>query len=226
MKRLFIMPVLVFLCVLNIQCSKDEKNKAPTAVNLIYPTQNLLCTDNTINFNWSKATDPENDALEYNLIIAKDRAMTNVIENSTITNLQTTVSLGKQTAYYWKVDALDINNKQGTSSEIFAFFTKGEGVLNYAPFSGELVSPENNSTQSTSTSISLTWDAVDINTTDILTYELYFGENSTLTLIDDSLSDKSYTVSVESGKSYSWKVNVKDQNGAKSIGQTWSFTVN
>jgi hypothetical protein len=115
MKRLFIMPVLVFLCVLNIQCSKDEKNKAPIAVNLIYPTQNLLCTDNTINFNWSKATDPENDALEYNLIIATDRSMTNVIENITITNLQTTVSLEKQTAYYWKVDALDINNKQGTS---------------------------------------------------------------------------------------------------------------
>jgi hypothetical protein len=226
MKRLFIMPVLVFLCVLNIQCSKDEKNKAPTAVNLIYPTQNLLCTDNTINFNWSKATDPENDALEYNLIIATDRSMTNVIENSTITNLQTTVSLEKKTAYYWKVDALDINNKQGTSSEIFAFFTKGEGVLNYAPFSAELVSPENNSNQSTVTSISLTWDAEDINTTDILTYELYFGENSTLTLIDDSLSDKSHTVPVAAGKSYSWKVNVKDQNGAKSIGQTWSFTVN
>jgi hypothetical protein len=226
MKRLFIMPVLVFLCVLNIQCSKDEKNKAPIAVNLIYPTQNLLCTDNTINFNWSKATDPENDALEYNLIIATDRSMTNVIENITITNLQTTVSLEKQTAYYWKVDALDINNKQGTSSEIFAFFTKGEGVLNYAPFSAELVSPENNSNQSASTSISLVWDAADINTTDILTYELYFGENSTLTLIDDSLSDKSRIVSVESGKSYSWKVNVKDQNGAKSIGQIWSFTVN
>jgi hypothetical protein len=220
------MPVLVFLCVLNIQCSKDEKNKAPIAVNLIYPTQNLLCTDNTINFNWSKATDPENDALEYNLIIATDRSMTNVIENITITNLQTTVSLEKQTAYYWKVDALDINNKQGTSSEIFAFFTKGEGVLNYAPFSAELVSPENNSNQSASTSISLVWDAADINTTDILTYELYFGENSTLTLIDDSLSDKSRIVSVESGKSYSWKVNVKDQNGAKSIGQIWSFTVN
>jgi hypothetical protein len=226
MKRLFIMPVLVFLCVLNIQCSKDEKNKAPIAVNLIYPTQNLLCTDNTINFNWSKATDPENDALEYNLIIATDRSMTNVIENITITNLQTTVSLEKQTAYYWKVNALDINNKQGTSSEIFAFFTKGEGVLNYAPFSAELVSPENNSNQSASTSISLVWDAADINTTDILTYELYFGENSTLTLIDDSLSDKSRIVSVESGKSYSWKVNVKDQNGAKSIGQIWSFTVN
>jgi hypothetical protein len=220
------MPVLVFLCVLNIQCSKDEKNKAPIAVNLIYPTQNLLCTDNTINFNWSKATDPENDALEYNLIIATDRSMTNVIENITITNLQTTVSLEKQTAYYWKVNALDINNKQGTSSEIFAFFTKGEGVLNYAPFSAELVSPENNSNQSASTSISLVWDAADINTTDILTYELYFGENSTLTLIDDSLSDKSRIVSVESGKSYSWKVNVKDQNGAKSIGQIWSFTVN
>jgi hypothetical protein len=226
MKRRFIIPVLVFLCVLNIQCSKEEKNKAPTAVDLIYPTQNLLCTANKINFNWGKATDPENDELEYNLIIATDRAMTHVIGNTTITNLQTTVSLKKQTAYYWKVDALDINNKQGTSSEIFAFFTKGEGVLNYAPFSAELVSPENNSNQSTTTSISLMWDAADTNTTDILTYELYFGENSSLILVDDSLSEKLFTVAVVAGKTYSWKVNVQDQNGAKSIGQTWRFTVN
>jgi len=32
-------------------------------------------------------------------------------------------------------------------------------------------------------------------------------------------------VTVSSGKTYFWKVNVKDQNEAKSIGQTWSFTV-
>jgi hypothetical protein len=226
MKRVFIITTIVSFCLLNVQCAKDEVNKAPTAASLIYPTENLLCIDNTINFNWTEAIDPEEDDLEYNLIIATDRAMTNIVQNSTITTLQSLVSLEKQTAYYWRVDALDIDNNQGTSSEIFAFYTKGDAVLNYAPFSAELVSPENDSEQSATTSISLDWNAADANTTDTLTYELYFGENATLTLIDDSLSDKSHIVSVESGKTYSWKVNVKDQNGAKSIGQTWSFTVN
>ncbi|PQJ82746.1 glycoside hydrolase family 78 protein [Polaribacter glomeratus] len=225
MKRVVNISVLLFFCFLTIQCSKD-KNKAPTAVRLMFPTQNLLCIDNTITFNWSKATDPDNDQVTYNLIIATDREMTNVVENSSSTDLKTTVTLEKQTAYYWKVDALDVKNNQGTASETFSFYTKGDGVLNYAPFSAELVSPKNNSNLSTTTSISLIWDAADANTTDTLTYELYFGENSSVVLMDDSLSEKSFTVSVKSGKTYSWYVNVKDQNAAKSIGQTWSFTVN
>ena len=225
MKNILIITVLVIFSFLNIQCSKKNKNQVPSAVNLMYPTQNLLCIDTTITFDWSEATDPENDVLEYNIIIATDRDMTNVIENKMTTSSELTVILEKKTAYYWKVDALDIDNNQGTESEIFAFYTKGEGVLNYAPFTSELVSPENNS-QVNATSVSLTWEAADTNAGDTLTYELYFGENSSLTLIDDTLIVKSQTVSIESGKTYSWRVNVKDQDGAKSIGQIWSFTVN
>ena len=225
MKKILISIVLVFASFVSIQCSKDPKNRAPSAVNLIYPSQNLLCIENTITFNWSEAIDPENDALEYNIIIATDRAMTNIIENETTTSSELTFILEKQTAYYWKVDALDVKNNQGTESEIFAFYTKGEGVLNYAPFASELVSPENNG-QVNATSVSLTWEAADADTDDILSYELYFGENSDLNLMDDTLTEKSYTVSVESGKTYSWKVNVKDQYEAKSIGQTWIYTVN
>ena len=33
-------------------------------------------------------------------------------------------------------------------------------------------------------------------------------------------------VTVETGKTYYWKVNTIDNSGAKSIGQVWSFTVN
>ena len=72
MKNILIITVLVFFSSLNIQCSKKDKNQVPTAVNLIYPTQNLLCIDTTITFDWSEATDPENDVLEYNIIIATD----------------------------------------------------------------------------------------------------------------------------------------------------------
>ena len=98
MKKILISIVLVFASFVSIQCSKDPKNRAPSAVNLIYPSQNLLCIENTITFNWSEAIDPENDALEYNIIIAKDRAMTNIIENETTTSSELTFILEKQTA--------------------------------------------------------------------------------------------------------------------------------
>lgn len=218
--------VFVSFSLSNIQCSKSTpENQAPSAVQLIYPTANLLCIDNNIVFDWSNATDPDNDDIQYNIVIASDRAMTNIVESRTVVNSQFTVTLSKAQAFYWTVNALDINNNQGTTSEVFAFFTKGEGTDNYAPFTSELLTPENNG-QVNAGDVNLTWNAADSNTGDTLTYEVYFGENSTLTLQDDTLTNKSYSVSVESGKTYSWKVNVVDQNGAKSIGQTWSFTVN
>lgn len=225
MRKKIIITVLVFSVFLNVQCSKKKINQVPSASNLIYPTKNLLCIENKITFKWDLAIDPENDKIAYNIIVATDRGMTNIVENSTTSLLQATITLVKQTAYYWKVEAIDVNNNQGTASEIFAFFTKGEGVLNYTPYASSLISPANNGVVNT-TSVNLTWDAADANTNDILTYELFFGENSTLTLINDSLTQKSHTVTVQAGKTYSWKVNVKDQKGAKSIGQEWHFTVN
>jgi len=224
MKQLKILFVICF-CFLLTQCSKKVSNQAPSAVSLIYPSENLLCIDNVINFNWGTATDPENDEVQYNIIIAKDRALTNIVENRTISERQVTIILLKDTPYYWKVDALDIDNNQGTASEVFAFFTQGQGVSNYAPFTSVLLTPENNS-QLSSVSVNLTWDSGDANVNDTLTYEVFFGEDTNPSLVDDTLTSKSYTVSVASGKTYFWKVDVKDQNGAKSIGQVWRFTVN
>lgn len=217
--------LLICFGLLAMQCSKKADNQPPTAVSLLFPTENLLCIDNSITFEWSAAIDPDNDDIEYNIIIAKDRALTNVVENRTISNRQVTIELEKSTAYYWKVDALDVNNNLGTESETFAFLTQGEGTTNYAPFSAEILIPENGSQINTS-SVNLIWNAADANTDDTLTYEVFFGENDNLILQDDNVTTKSYSVTVESGKSYSWRVDVKDQNGAKSIGQIWTFSVN
>ena len=226
MKNLNTIIVFASLCLLTFQCSKkQEENKSPTSVELIYPSQNLLCIDNNIPFNWSDATDPENDAITYNIIIANDRGLTDIVENRTISASQVSINLERATAYYWTVSALDVNNNQGTKSEVFAFYTKGEGTLNSVPFTSELLTPSNNS-QVSAGSVNLMWDAADANTGDTLTYEILFGENSSLKVLDETLVDKSYSVTVVSGKTYSWQVHVKDQNGAKSIGQIWSFSVN
>ncbi|WP_299666281.1 hypothetical protein [uncultured Polaribacter sp.] len=226
MRKIAIICSLFSFCFLSLQCSKEDPvNQPPTAVQLLFPSENLLCIDTTITFDWSDATDPENDDLEYTIIIAKDRQLTDIVENRTVTKSQLSIILEKSMAYYWKVNALDVNNNQGVASSIFAFYTKGDAITNYAPFMATIISPENTTSVSAG-NLDLIWKGEDVNASDTLTYELYFGENTTLNLVDDALSVETYTVAVASGKTYSWKVNVIDDAGAKSIGQTFSFTVN
>jgi hypothetical protein len=226
MRKLVIIITLCASGFLAVSCSKDEPaNQPPSVVQLTYPTQDLLCISNVIPFNWSDATDPENDVLEYNIIVAKDRQLTDVVENVTLSASQIEIILEKGTPFYWQVSAVDEVNNQMSTSATFAFFTKGNGVTNYAPFMADLKSPENNTNVSAG-SLDLVWEATDTNTEDTLSYELFFGENGALSSIGTSLTVQTYAVSVVSGKTYSWKVNVIDNWGAKSVGQTFTFTVN
>ncbi|MEE3999989.1 hypothetical protein V1T75_06525 [Tenacibaculum sp. FZY0031] len=201
-------------------------NEAPTKVTLTYPTQNLLCIDNSIPFDWSDATDPNNDNISYKIEIATNRELTNIVKTQTAVASNITIALDKGVAHYWRVTAVDNKGKEGDPSEVFAFYTKGEGETNTAPFTAELVKPEDEGTIS-GTTITLQWKGADSNTGDTLTYDVYFGEDADPTTIkEENLSTTSLEVDVVSGKTYYWKINTKDNSGAKSIGQVWSFTVN
>ena len=226
MKKILIFIALASICSINFKCSNSDGIFKPiTEVTLSFPTNNLLCLDNTITFDWSDVNQTGSNSTSYTVIIAKDRALTDVVENTTTTQSEITVTLEKETAYYWKVIVLDPQNNEEINSEIFAFFTKGDGIVNYAPFASELVSPTNESLVN-SVNINLIWIGSDTDPGDTLTYELFFGESSPPTLLENSLTIETKNVTVEAGKTYYWKVNVIDQNNAKSIGQIWSFTAN
>ena len=202
-------------------------NEAPTKVILTYPTQNLLCIDNSIPFDWNDATDPNNDNISYKIEIATNRELTNIIKTQTAVVSNITIALDKGLAHYWRVTAVDNKGKEGNPSEVFAFYTKGEGETNTAPFTAELVKPEDEGIISGTTAVTLEWKGADSNTGDTLTYDVYFGEDADPTTIkEENLSTTSIEVDVESGKTYYWKVNTKDNSAAKSIGQIWSFTIN
>ncbi len=206
--------------------SKEPVNEAPTSVNLVYPTENLLCIDNTIAFDWSDATDPNKDNIRYKVEVAKNRALTNELKTETANTSQTSITLEKGVAYYWRVTAVDSKGKEGESSPIYAFYTKGEGESNIAPFTAALIKPADES-ELTQTTVTLEWKGADSNTEDTLVYDVYFDEaTDPTTLKEEGLSANSLEISVEAGKTYYWKINTIDNAGAKSIGQVWSFTVN
>lgn len=201
-------------------------NEAPSKVDLVYPTENLLCIDNTITFDWTNATDPNNDNISYKVEISKNREMSNIVKTESVNVSEASITLEKGVAHYWRVTAIDSKGKSGEASSVFAFYTKGTGVINVAPFTAELTSPAMDSSVS-GTTVSLKWKGADSNTGDTLKYDVYFGEDADPKTKDASLiTTNTHDVTVVSGKTYYWKVNTVDNSGAKSIGQIWSFKVN
>lgn len=203
------------------------KNDPPSGVELQKPTNNQLCINNTVNFDWTDATDPNNkDIISYKIEFASDRAMTNVILSKTALISNITVTLEKSKAYYWTVTAVDNNQEAGPVSSVFAFFTKGDGVTNAVPFSAQIDAPANGKDDVAAGTVKLRWKGADSDSdTNTLKYDVYFGETSTPAEKATDLTVQNLDVTVEAGKTYYWKINTIDAAGAKSIGQVWSFTV-
>lgn len=201
-------------------------NSAPTPVTQItFPTADLLCVDNNINFQWNASTDPDNDAIRYRLVIALNRSLTNIVEERTITNNSIAISLQQGVAYYWNVTAIDAMGEESAPSPTLAFFTSGPGISNYAPFTAAVDSPADESNVTAGT-VNLEWTGGDTDVDDTLTYDLYFGLATDPALSQSGLTTDSATEATTAGNTYYWRVDSIDDSGVKTIGQIWSFTTN
>ena len=197
-------------------------NKAPSIPVLIFPTDNLLCTDNVLNFNWNASIDPEGDALTYQIQVAKDNLFTQIVHALNCSLTEQTISLSKGFNYYWRVKSIDSKNLGSSFSSVFSFYTDGEGEVNHLPFSPFLVAPELNSIQNTTT-ISLEWTANDVDN-DPLAFDVFFGKvNPPIMKVAENLTSNTFSVAIESSKNYYWNVVVKDDKGGQTIGQIWNF---
>lgn len=201
-------------------------NEAPSSTQLVYPSANLLCIDNNITFEWTAATDPENNPISYDLIIAKNSNLTSeIVEQVTVTGVTRTFTLEREVAYYWRVTPKDNFGALGTPSPTYAFYTQGTGVSNYAPFTASLNSPAQGSSI-TAGSVDLDWTGGDANAGDTLTYDVYLGETMTPALLQADVTAEMLNTTVNAATTYYWRVDTTDDSGVKTIGQLWSFDVN
>tara|TARA_R110001583_G_scaffold31233_3_gene107058 strand:+ start:6935 stop:7630 length:696 start_codon:yes stop_codon:yes gene_type:complete len=199
------------------------ENKAPSTPTLIYPSSNLLCIENSISFKWNASTDPDaGDTVTYQIQIAKDNSFTQIVESISNTSTTRDITLEKGVAYYWRVSAKDTKNNTSSYSIVNSFYTEGNGVSNYLPFSAEIVSPNLNAVVQTN-STTLTWNASDVDN-DPLSFDVYFGtDNPPATKTASNLTNKSLAVNLTSATTYYWKIIVKDDKGGETIGQVWNF---
>lgn len=201
-------------------------NVAPTIPTLSAPDDNILCVDNTVNFQWNASTDANKDNITYLIQVAKDNAFSQITEYVDVTTNNTSIILDKNTAYYWRIKATDSKGLASAFSSTFKLYTSGEAVVNHLPFAPELVAPVINASLST-TSVNLSWNAADVDETDVLTYDLYFGTTNPPTAkVSENMGSKSYATTVETTKEYFWKIVVKDNKGGETIGQVWKFKTN
>lgn len=202
-------------------------NTAPTVPVLTTPADNKLCLDNNVSFQWNASTDEQKDAIVYQIQIAKDNAFAQIVNTLDNSSLSTSaLALEKNTAYYWRVKATDSKGLASAYSSTFKFYTAGTAVVNHLPFAPELIAPVINAVLSTS-SATLTWNASDVDTADVLTYDVYFGTaNPPTAKVSENTSSKSFEVTLQSTTQYYWRIVVKDNKGGETIGQVWKFKTN
>jgi hypothetical protein len=201
-------------------------NKAPSTPTLVTPIDNKLCVDNTVAFQWNPSTDVNNDPITYQIQVAKDNTFGQIVKTAETSNAAQTIALEKNTAYYWRIKATDSKGLSSDYSATYKFYTSGDAVVNHLPFSPELVEPALNTVLNTTTA-ALKWNATDVDATDVLSYDVYFGTvNPPTSKITENTATKTLDVTLESAKEYFWKVVVKDNKGGETVGQVWKFKTN
>jgi hypothetical protein len=204
----------------------EVKNIAPTTPTLVAPTDNKLCLDNTVAFQWNLSTDTNKDPITYQIQVAKDNTFSQILKTAEGATAGQTIALDKNTAYYWRIKATDSKGLSSDYSPTYKFYTAGEAVVNHLPFSPELVEPAINTILNTTTA-TLGWNAADVDATDVLSYDVYLGTtNPPTSKVKENVTVKTLAVTLEPAKEYFWKVVVKDNKGGETIGQVWKFKTN
>ncbi len=226
---------IILLSLITLSCGGGDddgtppppENMAPETVeNLIFPSENLLCIDNNITFDWSDAMDPDGDVVSYIVLIARDRDLTEVEEMRTVTESEVTITLERATPFYWNVTTLDPDGLESDPTPTQAFFTEGDGIVNYVPFTAALIAPENEGFVDSGT-ITLMWEGGDTDVDDVLTFNLFFGTDiDNLPLFQGDISEEMFDVVADPATTYFWRIDTTDDAGAENVGQIWTFTTN
>ncbi|GAA4273685.1 fibronectin type III domain-containing protein [Aquimarina gracilis] len=199
----------------------DLSNADPTIPSLIFPTNNLTCTNIDLTFSWNAATDSDGDTISYVIDISTDSSFDTIAFTVTTTQRNRTFNLDKGVTYFWRVKAMDNKGNESDYSATQSFFTEPDAAVNTLPNAPEVVSPEIGSRVS-ETTITLNWNASDADG-DTLVYDVYFGDTDSPALVAEAIDVSTLDVSVSSGTTYYWRVVAKDPNQSATMGQLWNF---
>lgn len=232
MKKSYIYLVLVFGIVMSCSSGggpdeevvKPAENTAPTVPIQLYPTNNTLCIDNNVVFTWEASTDAEGNNINYTIEVAENNSFSPILYSESSFSESKLIVLTKGNSYYWRIKSVDNKNAESAYSSINQFITEGDGVSNHVPFAPSLLAPALD-TEINGTSTVLRWSASDVDG-DALKYDVYLDTTpEPTTKVAENQSETTFNATgLAVATTYYFKVVVKDNKGASSIGQIWNFT--
>ncbi len=217
--------IFLFGILFLLSCKRDDDggattNQTPAIPNLVFPTQNLVCTNFELEFSWGIATDADGDAISYVIDIATDNNFSTVIFTATTANTSNSFTLEKGTTYFWRVKAKDSAGNESEYSDTYSFYTEPDAGTHTLPNPPSIVSPTLGQNDITAGTVTLNWDTNDNN---IQSYDVYFGETNPPALFAENVSSSTIDVTASADKVYYWRVVVKDSHQNAVIGQVWNF---
>ncbi|WP_282086772.1 hypothetical protein [Aquimarina algiphila] len=219
--------IVILSSLFLFSCSGDDNtvvqlvNNVPSIPSLVFPTNNLVCTNFNLEFDWGAAVDSDGDALSYTIDIATDSGFTTILFTATTTETVNTFTLEKGTTYFWRVKAIDSMGNESKYSDVQTFFTEPDAGVNTIPNAPLIISPSLGERVS-GTNITLDWDATDEDN-DPLTFDLYFGDTNPPVLVSENINVSTFDVTVSANTTYYWRVVVKDDKQGTTIGQIWNL---
>lgn len=210
---------LLFLSILIGSCGGKDNPPAPPqpevkelgAFNLVFPDNNLICTEGedtgndevSINFMWTASA----NATGYDLEINNQDTGAKINETSSTTSK--TVTLPKGVQFTWTITAkLGEDTK---ASDSWSFYSEGTAQENYAPFPATITVADNGDA-----TISIEWSGADLDD-DIVSYEVYFGTTEDPDLVHSATDDSAgLTQSIVYGSDHFLSIVTIDGLGNKS----------
>ena len=165
-------------------------------------------------------TDPDGDPLTYDVYFGISSNPPIASTNRTSASF-TPAQLNYNTTYYWKIVAKD-NQGHSTSGPVWNFSTQTV-VVNNPPNQPSNPNPVNGTT-GRPINLTMTWICTDPDG-DPLTYDVYFGTNSTPPIASTNRTSASFTpAQLNYNTTYYWKIVAKDNQGHSTSGPVWNFT--
>lgn len=203
---------------------------APGKSSLSAPENNEVCyegeevdeTNSEVTFSWDASSDTDT----YDLVITNQETSQSQTESG-ITSTSKAVTLATDVSYSWKIVSKANDTSDTTDSDTWQFYLAGDGQENYAPFPATIISPTSGAAvDANNGTVTLSWEGNDPDEGDNLTYTIYFDEVDGLQdPIEEELTETTLDVSVESGKTYYWRVKTSDGKSS-SFTLVYSFIVN
>ncbi len=194
-------------------------NRPPAAPSEPRPDSGAVDRDTGVTLSWTCSDPDKDDELTFDLFIGTTATPARADTGLRVPRYRPT-RLKFATAYFWRVLARDRHGYE-TVGPLWYFRTVR---FNNPPTTPHRPVPDS-SAGAVPVYASLYWSGGDADTTDTVTYDVYFGTSSPPPLKAERIVDTSYSPSLLAYQTtYYWRIVARDNHGAITEGPVWFFT--